>query len=340
MSEQSTPLEHLTHKAYLAGAADRGILDHITHVGDFSYTAQTNFLGGWSDEKERRVTLLLQSTLQNGLEESGFHNLASLEAKRFRDGIEFQYLDPDYQFSYALDGRGRILLSRPRSSSAAFHEWYRRFMPSFTHIVLSTVQTIDNELTGLGPEETGGKSSPVKPREKVIQVERASYSFNVAVEIEDSPSGQDLPLLPNIQVLNQTLLSRVPSGTGSLSDPVTMGPEEFGRIDYSVSRWNHQKKVAEHYSVSAPSNNRWRLLLFKFGYVGETYIPSAGERQKFNQDDFLTGETAAEAYLEFFRQKCLCGFIRDVLYGDRGRQGLSIVKPLTPGFQFVTPAAW
>jgi len=337
-------LDEQTYEIYADGALDTEFLYQVTHVGDFNYIAQTNFLGGWQEDKERRVTLMLQRTLQDALEASGFHNLASLETRRLNDGIEFRYLDPDYQFSYAIDGRGRIVLNRPHSSAIAFHEWYRRFMPSLTHVVFKTVETFDEELTGFSREETERQSNRLTPREPVIQVERASYGFNVAVEVSDGGLDGSATPLPNIQVLNKTLLGRVPSSSGALGEPDTMGPEEFGRIDYSVIRWNHKKKASEHYSVSAPSNNRWRLLLFKFGYVGETYIPSDGEREKFNQDNFLTGETTAEAYLNFFRQKCICGFIRDVLLGEAGRQGLVHVRPPRPrtdtDYRFQTPASW
>ncbi|WP_420312222.1 hypothetical protein ACOB87_34735 [Streptomyces sp. YS-B37] len=343
MATPPIKLENQTHELYLKNAVDPEMLHRITNVGDFSFTAQTNFLGGWSEEKERRVTLLLQRTIQDALEASGFHNLASLEARRFRDGIEFQYLDPDYQFSYSIDGRGRIALKRPRSSAVAFHEWYRNFMPSMTHIVQRTIDIIDEELTGLSDKETDRNSGKIRKRTSIIQAERASYAFNVAVQIDHSDASQQLPVLPNIQVLNQTLLSRVPSNTGRLSDPAVVEPDEFGRIDYSVSRWNHRKKVAEHYSVSAPSNNRWKLLLFTFGYVGETYIPSDGDREKFNHADFLTGETTAEAYLDFFRQRSVCGFIRDVLYGAEG-DGVSVGRGTEPkppvGYAFQTPASW
>jgi hypothetical protein len=342
MPELPDELDEYTWEQYLSDASNRKILEHITHVGHFTFTAQTNFLGGWDEDKDRRVTLLIQRNLQDALEESGFHNLASLEAVRFRDGLEFRYQDPDYQFNFGVDGRGRIMLSRPSSTAEAFHDWYRRFMPSFTQVLLTTVRIIDEELTGLKPDDNAPTSNQSKARQEVIRVERASYAFKVAVQIDvdNTRPGPEQPLLPNIQVLNQTLLSRVPSAAGSLSDPSGMGPQEFGRIDYSVSRWNEARKVAEHYSVSAPSNNRWRLLLFTFGYVGETYIPSAGNRKKFDDKEFLTGKTAFEAYLDFFRQRCVCGFLRDVLYGDRLSQGLKVVRPQEPGFDFVTPTTW
>ncbi|WP_415940090.1 hypothetical protein [Streptomyces sp. 039-1] len=337
-------IEQQTYKLYLESSADPDILSRITNVGDFSFTAQTNFLGGWSEEKERRVTLLLQRTIQDALEASGFHNLAALEARRFRDGIEFQYLDPDYQFSYAIDGRGRIALKRPASSAVAFHEWYRNFMPSLPHIAFKTIETIDDELTGLSADEA--EQNPTRPgkRKRIIQAERASYTFNVALQIDLLNPDQNPLVLPNIEVLNATLVNRVPSATGRLSNPAKMDPGEFGRIDYNVSRWNREKKVSEHYSVSAPSNNRWKLLMFKFSYVGETYVPSDGDREKFEQNEFLAGETAAEAYLDFLRQRCLCGFVRDILYGTQEQPSQvdeeEVERSSPIAFTFHTPAFW
>lgn len=345
---ETSKLGDLAYEDYLAGAEDPSFLRNIvTNMGDFSYTAQTNFVGGWTwpDDKERRVTLILQRALQDALEASGFHNLALLETRRLRDGVEFHYLDPDYQFTYSVDGRGRLKLTRLRSSAHFFHEWYRRFMPSFTHVLYKTVETIDEELTGLTREENDRQFSKVTPREPIIQVERASYVFNIAVSVSNGGEGLPETQLPNIQLLNRTLLNRVPSENGTLREPDGMRPDEFGRIDYNVARWNHQRKASEHYNVSAPSNNRWQLLVFQFGYVGETYVPSVGEREKFNQDSFLTGETTSEAYLDFLRQRCLCGFVRDVLFGGRGRSGLTLVQPRQGpdqgGFRYgTTPAAW
>ena len=328
----------LDFDAYADGADDPDLIRSVTHVGAFSFDAQTNFLAGWSEEKERRVVFLLQRTLQDALEESGFHNLALLRTRRLREGIEFEYSDLDYGFTFSLDGQGRINISRRRSSAEGFHEWYRRFMPSLTHIVLRTVEVLDDELTGFDREEADryfptGKTK----RDPVIQVERASYNFQVVVEISLKDS-ERRPSLPNIQVLNRSLLRRVPSDAGALTDPLTVAPEEFGRIDYQVNRWNQAHQIFENYRVAAPSHNRWQLLLFEFQYGGDTYVPSTGNRLPFNQKAFLTGAVTSDAYLVFFRQHCLSGFMKDVLHGDRGSRGLGD-DPLSR-IVYTTPASW
>jgi hypothetical protein len=333
---QSLADDDLDLAAYANGGDDPELIRSVTHVGNFSYEAQTNFLGGWSEEKERRVVFLLQRTLQDALEGSGFHNLGLLETRRLRDGIEFEYRDLDYGFSFSLDGRGRINISRRRSSAENFHEWYRRFMPSLTHIVLRTIEVIDDELTGFdrdGSDRVFPTGKVIRP--PVIQVERAAYNFQVVVEIElkESSRGRSLP---NIQVLNRSLLSRVPSDAGALTDPLTVAPEEFGRIDYQVNRWSRLNQISENYRVAAPSHNRWKLLLFDFQYMGDTYVPSNGDRLPFNQKTFLTGAVTSDAYLVFFRQHCLSGFMKDVLFGDRGRLGLDDELK----FVYSTPASW
>ena len=74
----------LDFDAYADGADDPDLIRSVTHVGTFSFDAQTNFLAGWSEGKERRVVFLLQRTLQDALEESGFHNLALLRTRSGR----------------------------------------------------------------------------------------------------------------------------------------------------------------------------------------------------------------------------------------------------------------
>ena len=316
----------ITYDDYKSGSAFPHFVDSVTQVGQFSYSAQTNFLGGWSDEKERRVIFRLQRTLQEALRLSGFHNQAQLETRRFRDGIEFHYGDPDYTFTYAIDGRGRIALTRPASSASSFHEWYIRLMPSLTTIILRTIEMIDEELTGFDREEVDFDHNPDKKRDRVIQVETASYNFSVAVELSNIGSDSEATF-PNIQILNQSLLRQVPSETGSLTQPSEAMPEEFGKIEYQVNRWQQPSRILEVYRVSAPSNNTWRLLVFEFSYAGTTYVPTVGERQPFSQGDFVTNARTAEAYLEFFRQRCLCGFMKDVLIGKGSGQEPSEAFP-------------
>lgn len=314
---------------YKKGSTYPDFVESITQIGEFSYHAQTNFLGGWSEEKERRVIFRLQRTLQEALRLSGFHNQAQLETRRFRDGIEFNYGDPDYTFTYAIDGRGRIALTRPPSSARSFHEWYIRLMPSLTTIILRTIEMIDEELTGFDREEVDFDHNPDKKRDRVIQVETASYNFSVAVELSSLDSDSEATF-PNIQILNQSLLRQVPSETGSLIVPSKAMPEEFGKIDYQVNRWQQPGSILEVYKVSAPSNRTWRLLAFDFSYAGVTYVPTVGEREPFSQGNFVTNARTAEAYLEFFRQRCLCGFMKDVLIGKSGGQ--------EPGKAFVSDA--
>ncbi|AQZ60931.1 unnamed protein product [[Actinomadura] parvosata subsp. kistnae] len=316
MQDDSNWLRDIQYEQYRDTAEDPAFIEAISHVGHFNYLAETNFLGGWDEDKERRITFLLQRTLQEALADSGMHNQSMLEARRFRDGLEFAYTDPDYEFRYVIDGRGRIQLSRPASSARQFHDWYRRLMPMLTGMIVRTIEMIDDELTGFERDEPEREKSPYKKRPRVIRLERASFNFAVAVGLPSATDRtEDDVLLPNVQILNHSLLRRVPSQRGSLTDPSTISPHEFGKIDYQVNRWNDEERILEMYKVSAPSNNSWRILVFNFAFGGDTYVPSQGERKPFSQENFLTGTRTAEAYFEFFRQRCLCGFMRDVLLG-------------------------
>jgi hypothetical protein len=123
----------------------------------------------------------------------------------------------------------------------------------------------------------------------------------------------------------------VPSEDGTLTDPLSVVPEEFGRATYQVNRWRDPNKVLEMYEVSGPSVNEWTMLFFQFAYVGDTYIPSSGEREPFSQKAFVTGVQTTEAYLDFFRQRSICGFMKGVLAGeDGGNQDI----------RFSTPPIW
>jgi len=332
----------MDYEDYLDGATNPEFAQMVTHVGEFTFLAQTNFLGGWSEDKERRVVFLLQRTLQEAIDTAGFHNQAMLETRKFENGLEFNYGDSDYSFSYAIDGRGRIQLSRRTSSAKNFHEWYRRFMPSLPAIVLATVEMIDDELTGFEPEEPEREYNKYKRRPRVIQVERAQYKFSVAIELSEQAKVKaktNESSLPNIRILNESLLHRVPSRVGSLTDPLTLRPEEFSRIDYQVNRWDEPNQNLEVFKVSAPSNNMWRLLIFDFIYGGDTYIPANGERARFNQNEFLSVIRTESAYLEFFRQRCVCGFLMDVLNrGDTTSTGSR--RPSGPPHPFSTNFSW
>ena len=325
-------LKEITYEEYLKGSADPYFLQKIDHVAQFSYVAETNFLGGWDDKAVRRVIFRLQRTMQDTLKLSGFHNQSELQTRRFSDGIEFQYGDPDFSFTYSIDGAGRLRLSRRASSAKRFHEWYRRFMPSLPSIVMESLDTIDEELTGFDKhDETKKDYDPNKKRPPVIQVERASYNFQVAVRTPAPETGGAGDSIPNIRVLNHSLLRRVPSEDGTLTDPLSVVPEEFGRATYQVNRWRDPNKVLEMYQVSGPSVNQWTMLLFDFAYVGDTYIPSTGERQPFSQKAFVTGAQTTEAYLDFFRQRSVCGFMKGVLLGEDSR---------VQDISFSTPPSW
>ncbi len=309
----------VAYEEYLATSRSPKFLRTMTHVGSFTYRAQTNFLGGWDAEKERRVIFLLQRTLQEALVESRFHNLDALETRSFEGGMEFRYGDPDYGFRYSINGRGQLVLSREPSSARSFHEWYRRFIPSLVTIIQQTVRIIDSELTGFARDEADWDQNPDKTRPQVIEVESASYNFSVAVELPETQLSAEPPsselTFPNIQILSESLLRQVPSESGSLTAPTGVSPEEFGKIEYQVNRWQQPSRALEVYRVSAPSNEKWRLLVFNFSYGGVTYVPTVGEREPFDQKKFVTNARSADAYFDFFRQRCLCGFVSDVLSG-------------------------
>jgi len=331
MSDDRT-LKDMEYSEYLSGAENPDFLERIENVAGFSYEAETNFLGGWPDDqnKVRRVIFLLQRTVQEALRLSNFHNQSRLETRRFTDGIEFQYGDPDYGFTFSLDGRGILRITRRSSSARQFHEWYRRFMPSLPSIVMESIDAIDEELTGFNREEAIWDQNKDKNRPRVIQVERASYNFRVA--IQTPPENQDSGTsIPNIRVLNHSLLRRVPSANGTLTDPLSVEPDEFGRATYQVTRWRDPGKKLEMYQVSGPSDSEWTMLFFDFSYVGDTYVPAKGKRLAFDQTRFVTGAETAEAYLGFFRERAVGGFMHGVLEKESG---------MGATMNFSTPPSW
>ena len=312
MSPISVLLQDLSYEEFLTSSFQPSFLEAITHISGFSYTAETNLLGGWAEDKDRRVIFRLQSTIQEALKLSGFHNQGALKTRRFSDGVEFSYDDPDFEFTYILDGRGRIVLTRRGSTIRRFHEWYRRFMPSLPALIMESVNTMNEELTGYDREEVEKQRESAEGWQPVIKVERASYNFEMVFEIK-LDSARDEGVLLNVEILNESLLRRVPASDGSLVDPGSLDPDEFGRVTYQVNRWADAGRALEMYRVSGPSNNNWGNLYFDFSYLGDTYVPSEGERRPFKQEEFVTVGRTTEAYVNFFRDRAICGFVLGVL---------------------------
>jgi len=208
---------------------------------------------------------------------------------------------------------------------------------------METISTIDEELTGYDKSEAYRDLNKEKNRASVIQVERASYNFRVAIQTSPT-NASNRDSIPNIRVLNHSLLRRVPSHDGNLTDPLSVIPEEFGRATYQVNRWRDPDKVLEMYQVAGPSNNEWTMLFFDFAYVGDTYIPSRGERQPFNHKAFVTGAQTTAAYLDFFRDRSVCGFMKGVLVGGKelgpGQGDVGPELTSTPNVKFSTPPSW
>jgi hypothetical protein len=339
MSDKARLLKEIDYEQYVKESMAPEFIESIDHVAGFTFGAETNFLGGWAEDKERRVIFRLQRSLQDALRLSGFHSQSLLETRRFSDGIEFRFEDPDYEFTVSVDGRGRLQVSRRGSTAKRFHEWYRRFMPSLPSIVMETVDTLDEELTGFDPDEADRDLNGDKKRHPVIQVERATFGFMVAVQILPDSAIVDASSTPNIEILNRSLLRRVPSKSGTLTDPMSAQPQEFGRVTYQVNRWKDPEKILETYKVSGPSNNEWRTLVFDFNYSGDTYVPSSGERQPFEQKSFITGGRISEAYLDFFRQRALAGFMKGVLFGVDDGLDQTPRRP-SSDLRYSTPNAW
>jgi hypothetical protein len=333
MSGKRRKLYDTSYETFIEEARRPALVAAIDYSAGFSFGVQTNFLGGWAEDKARRLIFRLQRSLHEALSLSGFHNQTSLETRRFEDGLEFRFSDPDYEFTMSVDGRGRINLLRAGSSSKRFHEWYRRLMPSLPSIVQRTVAALDEEMTGVGRDEFDDDANESKWRAPAIQVEKASFTFTVVVQVSPEGAGDAVSAAatPNIAILNRTLLRQVPSSTGELVDPLEVEPNEFGRVTYQVNRWRDPDKILETYLVSGPSNNGWTTLVFDFGFTGDTYVPSVGERQPFAQKTFITGARMAEAYLDFYRDRALSGFMHGVLLGadEEGAAGLGGRSPLS-----------
>jgi hypothetical protein len=312
MSPARPLLQDLTYERFVANSSQPDFLEQLTHISGFTYIAETNLLGGWSEDKDRRVIFRLQSTIQEALKLSGFHNQVALTTRRFSDGVEFSYDDPDFEFTYFLDGAGRIVLTRRGSTIRQFHEWYRRFMPSLPALIMDSVNTMNEELTGFDKEEVEDQRESGANWRPVIKVERASYNFDlvIAIKLDSIP---ERPGLLNVEILNESLLRRVPAGNGSLVDPKSLDPDEFGLVTYQVNRWADSGHAYEMYRVTGPSNNNWGNLYFYFSYAGDTYVPSEGERRPFEQDEFVTVRRTTDAYLDFFRNRAACGFVLGVL---------------------------
>ena len=312
MSPNSVLLQDLSYERFVDEAAQPEFLAQLTHASGFSYVAETNLLGGWAEDKDRRVIFRLQSTIQEALKLSGFHHQAALTTRRLRTGVEFYYDDPDFEFTYTLDGNGRIVLTRQGSTIRQFHEWYRRFMPSLPALILDSVNTMNEELTGFDKDEVEKQRDSNSGWQPVIKVERASYNFHLVVAIKVDSLQEDVGLL-NVEILNESLLRRVPTRSGWLEDPKALDPNEFGKVTYQVNRWADGGRASEMYRVTGPSNNNWANLFFEFSYTGDTYVPTNGERRPFDQDEFVTLGRTAEAYTDFFRDRAICGFVQGVL---------------------------
>jgi hypothetical protein len=285
--------------------SEPGIFESVRNLAKFRLVAKVGYVGRWQGTDEpRKISQKLYYYLLGTLSAAGFHDPQRLEIYYQERLFRISYNDPEYGFRIAFNEAGWIEVDRDGSSLERFHEWYVKIMPLMQGIVNTLKSSVNEEIN---------RSA------EYLNLQQASYEFQViAYNFHRSNAKRRST---NMELMKRAL-TLLPDDNGRLADSSQQQPEAFGRVNYLIGRWvgTEQMKRREVYEVSAPSNNEWSSLWFTFNYIGDSYTSPEGARSPFNDKDFVSARGALAPYVDFLRNRALCGF----------------VTTLTEGYAFIT----
>jgi hypothetical protein len=290
----------------------------MRNIHGFGFSARLSGLGRWTNiVNSNRIALHLQAAMEEALSDAGFANIPDLEIAIEPERVTFRYDDPEYGFNLYFDGSGEILLRRGGSSLKTFHFWYTRFMPSMPGIITKAIAALDAELErSLFASDSLLSMRPVKPKDEArerVRVLSGGFTFRLICHAIRQ-SGRSVR---NLDVMRKNVASRLPDATGRLSDsPPGDDIQRYRRMDYKVSlRHEFEPCITQFMTVEAPSNSGWSGLFFNLSYVGENYTDQDDRRVEIDSELFLSSARCADAYVSFFRDMGIEGFLASVTSG-------------------------
>ncbi|MGI5208395.1 hypothetical protein ACQEU6_43370 [Spirillospora sp. CA-108201] len=299
--------------------SDSEIVKHIQNIHTFVHSVRLSGLGRWSDlVNPIRVALQIAGAVEEALIEAEFVNIASLDTAIEQERITFRFNDEDYGFELSFSGDGMITLRRDGSSLRAFHRWYTRFMPAMPGIINRAIAALEDELSRSLQEISLSSSREhiVNDVAERVRVLSAAFTFRVVCyhfHLDDRP-------VPNLDVMRRNVAIRLPDSKGRLTNAnLEEGDlQRYRRMDYLASvRHEYEPCITQFLKVEAPSNSDWSGLFFQLSYSGENYMDTDGRRVALDPELFLSSARCADAYISFFRDMGIEGFMSSVTAGYR-----------------------
>ncbi|MFD0594431.1 hypothetical protein ACFQZ4_19970 [Catellatospora coxensis] len=266
-----------------------------------------------------RVALRLHAAIEEALVSAQFLNLTELTTSISTDRLAFQYRDPDYEFDLTFLGDGTVVLERRGSRMRAFHDWYTSFMPYVPQILRRAMAAFDTELHHrlMPPHPTPADTVNAMGTDVPERVKLLSSSFNFEVVCHRLAHEDSAKISTNLEVMRDNVAVRLPDAGGVMTRQEEPHVADYGRMDYRIGL-RHPKRnyVTQFLTVMAPSNAKWSGLFFTFAYVGENSTDwGEGHRVAINPRFFLSPEACADAYISFFLDIGLVGFVASVTKG-------------------------
>lgn len=297
-----------------------GFTENVQNIRQFGFRAMLSGVGRWSRLiNSSRVALRLHGAIEEALDKAKFANLPGLDTAIDDERLLFQFRDPDHAFELSFYGDGRVELTRPGSTLRTFHRWYTRFMPAVPDILRKAIAAFDVELhrTLEGEQIESTAADEIPSRVKLLT---AAFEFDIVCHNFRRLRFQERAR--NLDVMMENIAIRLPDAEGRIARSANGAPhegnyEEFGRMDYRVSRRHPtQESVSQHLQVTAPAASDWSGLFFQLMYSGEhSGAEEQGTRVTLDTHHFLQPAAGADAYISFFRDIGLAGFVASVTDG-------------------------
>ncbi|HEY9267504.1 hypothetical protein ACFCYF_25290 [Streptomyces chartreusis] len=298
-----------------------GFTRFVGNIRGFTFEAILSGVGRWVNLVDSsRVALRLHGAIEDALTEARFANIANLETTISDERLSFEFRDTDYAFGLDFYGDGRVVITRLGSTLRTFHRWYTHFMPTVPDILSKAIAAFDAELHRTLEGNDSG-SVPVDEIPQRVKLLTASFTFDVVCH-NFRPYRENERQVRNLDVMMENIAIRLPDINGRIdrtADGAALPGDfgSYGRMDYRVSRTHPVREgIVQQMQVMAPSASDWSGLFFQLVYSGAAFGSDArGERFRLDSQHFLQPAAAADAYISFFRNIGLSGFIHSVTDG-------------------------
>ncbi|MGE6955066.1 hypothetical protein [Staphylococcus capitis] len=294
----------MTFEEFIAESPNPRFLQGLNVDVGFALTVASGIpLELCSDEIRRRAAIRLQSAVDEALDASGLSGTVAPSVLVSRtQGIQIIVDDADNSFRAKISEQGVIEISRQLSTLRSFHHWYSAMLLSVVPMALQICEILGEEVHDYwrSPDYERRQYVGNKPNFKLRD---AVYRYYVRM-----PPSSSRRIPPAFQ----KLLMRAPGDDGSLVDYAPFRGN-YGRIQLEVARNGRGSQALEKYQISTTSGAKKESIGFIFSYSAPTENHDGHVRPLVQTMDFLTNAATQESYLGFFRERCLCGFVRDLL---------------------------